>query len=251
MVTHCIILSSSYSEGTRIAIDYCLKSVDDKNVLINRLDEITNSCGKDVSISTHYIQAENETWKSVCKKDPFFQDVKLISTTDEFIKLIQKDRELLGLDIAKYILSKIQCTHLKLEKLVYLCYADYLCSTGKKLFIDEIYAFNLGPVVKSVYSEYKGYAETLQLEIEKKDIYKKAILKLQMPTRSRLLFAKDGIEKEKSIDNTLIKYGKYSASDLVSLTHRANTPWTKTYDGSLYKEILDSIILKYHKYEEI
>lgn len=251
MVTHCIILSSSYSEGTRIAIDYCLKGQDQESVLIGRLDEITSKCGEDVSISTHYIQTENETWKSVCKQDAFFQDVKLISTTDEFIELIQKDRQLQGLDVAKYILSKIKCTHLKLEKLVYLCYAEYLCDKKKKLFTDNIYAFNLGPVVESVYSKYKGYEKTLPLEIAKKDIYNKAISKLQMPTRSRLLFAKDGIEKEKCIDNTLEKYGKYSASELVNLTHRDNTPWTQTYDGTAYKEILDSTIVQYHKYEII
>ena len=40
------------------------------------------------------IQAEDETWKSVCKADHFFKNVKVIESLDEFIELIQKDRVL-------------------------------------------------------------------------------------------------------------------------------------------------------------
>ena len=40
------------------------------------LDKIIERCGKDVSISTHMIQAEDETWKSVCEADHFFKDVQ-------------------------------------------------------------------------------------------------------------------------------------------------------------------------------
>ena len=58
-------------------------------------------CGKDVSISTHMIQAEDTTWVSVCKADHFFKDVEVIDNLDKFIKLIKKDRKLEGIDIAK------------------------------------------------------------------------------------------------------------------------------------------------------
>ena len=40
---------------------------------------------------------------------------------------------------------------IKIEKLVYLCFVDYLCDTGKKLFTDSIYAFKYGPVVDVEY----------------------------------------------------------------------------------------------------
>ena len=79
MVTHFIFMSSSYSLGTRIALD-CI--VTDKNVqeeLKQHLDKIIKKCGKDVSISTHMIQADDESWKSVCEADHFFKDVKVIS----------------------------------------------------------------------------------------------------------------------------------------------------------------------------
>lgn len=249
MVTHCIIMSSSYSEGKRIAIDYCLKPSDTKEILEKRIDTITSRCGSDVSISSHYIQTESENWRSVIKKDAFFANVKLIKSIEEFIELIQTDRKLKGIDVAKYILSQVKCTHLKLEKLVYLCYADYLCKSGKKLFQDEIYAFNLGPVIESVYKRYKGYARTLTSEIKKRDINSGKVD--EMPPKSRVLFAEDGIEKINSINETIERYGKYSASDLVDITHKSNTPWDKTYDGTKYMPISDETILQYHKYETV
>ena len=121
---------------------------------------------------------------------------------EEFIKLIQKDRQLQGIDIAKYILSKIKCTQLKLQKLVYLCFADYLCDTGKKLFTDKIYAFKYGPVVDTVYKKYREYGYK-SIDDETGDIDSKNIS--EMPSKSRILFAEDGTEKISSIEKTLQK----------------------------------------------
>ena len=202
MVTHFIFLSSSYSLGTRIAMDYIVTDDSVQEKLKKDLDKILKECGKDVSISTHMIQTDDTTWKSVCVADHFFKDVKVIDSIDKFIKLIKKDRKLEGLDVAKYILSKIACTQLKLQKLVYLCFADYLCDTGKELFTDKIYAFKYGPVVDTVYKRYKEYGYK-PIDEEKKDIDSKNIS--EMPAKSRILFAEYGTEKLISIEKTLKK----------------------------------------------
>ncbi|MFR8234028.1 MAG: Panacea domain-containing protein [Clostridia bacterium] len=250
MVTHFIFMSSSYSMGTRIALDYI---VTDKNVqeeLKQHLDKIIKKCGKDVSISTHMIQSDDESWKSVCEADHFFKDVKVISSIDKFIQLILKDRNLEGIDVAKYILSKIKCTQLKLQKLVYLCFADYLCDTGKQLFTDKIYAFKYGPVVDTVYKRYKEYGYK-PIEQETEDIDNKNIF--EMPAKSRIIFAEDGTGKILSIDKTLRKYGSLSASQLVDLTHKEKTPWFKTFKGTeeVYSSIDPDIIKQYHIHEKI
>ena len=248
MVTHFIFMSSSYSLGTRIALDYIIKDEDIQEQIEKHFHTIIKECGRDVSISTHMIQAENETWESVYKADHFFKDVKIIENLQEFIKLIQKDRKIEGVDVAKYILSKIKCTQLKLQKLVYFCFADYLCDTGKKLFIDEIFAFKYGPVVDTVYRNYKGYGyESIEKETE--DIDSKNIS--EMSAKSRILFAIDGTEKIISIDKTLQKYGGMTASELVNITHKENSPWSKTDKGSemSFLPIKLETIKKYHKYE--
>lgn len=250
MVTHFIFMSSSYSLGTRIALDFIVEEASIQKELKNDLDKIIDKCGRDVSISTHMIQADDETWESVCKADHFFKDVKVIEDLEKFIKLILKDRKLQGIDVAKYILSKITCTQLKLQKLVYLCFADYLCDTGKLLFTDKIYAFKYGPVVDTVYKKYKEYGyEAIEEEtgdIDSKDIF-------EMPAKSRILFAEDGTGKIISIEQTLRKYGDLTASELVSLTHKQNSPWNKAYkdEDSTFSQIKLDTIKEYHKYELI
>ena len=250
MVTHFIFLSSSYSLGTRIAMDYIVTDDSVQEKLKKDLEKILKECGKDVSISTHMIQADDTTWKSVCVADHFFKDVKIINSLDKFIKLIKKDRKLEGLDVAKYILSKITCTQLKLQKLVYLCFADYLCDTGKELFTDKIYAFKYGPVVDTVYKRYKEYGYK-PIDEEKKDIDSKNIS--EMPAKSRILFAECGTEKLISIEKTLKKYGSLSAADLVDLTHKDNAPWSKSFKGlgKLYSAMKLDTIKEYHQYEEL
>ena len=249
MITHFIFMSSSYSLGKRIALHFIVNDEHMQDELKIVLDKIITECGKDVSISTHMIQAEDTTWESVCMADHFFKGVEVIDSLDKFIKLIKKDRKLEGIDVAKYILSKIKCTQLKLQKLVYFCYADYLCETDKELFTDVIYAFKYGPVVDTVYQRYKKYGYKPITE-EKGDI---DVTVSELPAKSRILFAEDGTEKILSIDSTLKKYGQLTAAQLVDLTHRENTPWTITYKGMriLYSKIKPEIIKKYHKQEII
>lgn len=244
MVTHCIITSSSYTRGTRIAIDYCSDEPRIKEYLQNRINEITEKCGDDVSISSHYIQTESKDWKSVCKKDKFFEDVELVKSIEKFINIINKDRELKGIDVAKYILSKIDCTHLKLEKMTYLCYAEYLFAKDKKMFMDNIYAFMYGPVVETVYDSYKHYKDKEEKNIDRKKIS-------EMPSKSRILFARDGMDKFNCIEKTIEKYGKYSAAELVNITHKKNSPWDIAYDGTDHRIIKDDIIKKHHCVEAI
>lgn len=249
MITHFIFMSSSYTLGKRIALDFIVEDEKIQEKLKEHLDKITKECGKDVSISTHMIQAADTTWESVCQADHFFKGVEVISNLEKFIKLIKQDRKLKGIDIAKYILSKTQCTQLKLQKLVYLCFADYLCDTGKELFTDPIYAFRYGPVVDTVYKKYKKYGYK-PIEEEKEPIDTTVS---EMPAKSRILFAEDGTEKIISIEGTLKKYGQLTARQLVDLTHRANTPWTMTQKSTwiFYSEIKSNIIKEYHKFEMV
>lgn len=241
MMKHFIVLSSSYSEGTRIAIDFLIEGGDTKNEINLFVKRVFDECGDDVSLSTHLLETPSTSWKSVTLADSFFDDVKLIESEDEFISLIQKDRKLNSLSVAKYILSKIKCAHLQLEKLLYLCFADYLCTTGKLLFDDKIYAFRYGPIVKSVYDTYKEYGgKTISIDD-----------KYEMPFRSMISFAKFGREKLISIDKTLRKYGEFSASELVDITHRKGSPWEREYDGTHFKEISIENIEKYHSVEAI
>lgn len=244
MARHFVIMSSSYSKGTRIAIDYAKEEELNVNFIEKQIDKIKTACGGTVPISIHSVQAETQEWSSLVKADHFFQDVEVVDI-DEFITLVNADRTLKGIDVAKYILSKIDCTHLKLQKLVYLCYAEYLTKNKERLFEDKIYAFRYGPVIQTVYNKYKTFGDETVQDI---DLIVDEIL--DMPARSRILFANLGTKKLECIDEIIKKYGDYKASELVELTHKEQTPWSKTFNNENFQEIKDDTILKYHNFEK-
>lgn len=249
MVKHYVIMSSSYTEGTRIALDI----TDERELSIEKISktiqDIKRCCGNDVPLSTHFIETSSTSWESVGGYDPFFKGVKCIRSVSDFSEKIKKSRILTGLDVANYILSKIKCTHLSLEKLVYFAYADYLCEYAERLFDGRIYAFKHGPVVDSVYEAYKqsGSKYVKQLEIDDDSDIQTGVKEL--PARSRILFAKDGAKKLCSIDQTIQKYGKYTAGELVNITHTHGAPWSHVDSTKPYQEIPDELIIKYHHME--
>lgn len=249
MVKHYIIMSSSYTDGTRVALDITEGSLLNSKAIAKIIQDIKQSCGKDVPLSTHLIETESDSWASVAEYDPFFEDVECTKSVAEFSEKIAKGRVLTGLDVATYILSKIKCTHLSLEKLVYFAYADYLCEHFERLFEDQIYAFTHGPVVDSVYETYKRsgsqYVKPLEFGVDS-DVQTGV---KELPARSRILFAKDGTEKLLSIDKTIEKYGKYAAGALVDFTHRTGSPWSHVDSSKAYQVISDELIIAHHHVE--
>ena len=251
MVKHYIIMSSSYTDGTRVALDITDDSLLNGSAIAEIVRDIKQRCDKDVPLSTHMIETESDSWTSVREYDPFFEEVVCTKSIDEFSNKIKKGRVLSGLDVATYILTKIKCTHLSLEKIVYFAYADYLCGYSDRLFEDKIYAFAHGPVVESVYETYKRsgyqYIEPMRQEC---DSSLRTKVK-EMPAKSRILFAQNGSEKLRSIDQTIKIYGNYTAKELVELTHRKGSPWSKVDSTKSYQIISDELIKSYHYIERV
>ena len=98
---HSIIMSSSYSSGCRIAMDF-YPGEQKVNEFKGAIRKIKETCGADVSISLHTLEVSGTAWQDVGKADMFFADVKLIPALEEFISLIQKDRKLSGWDAVSY-----------------------------------------------------------------------------------------------------------------------------------------------------
>lgn len=241
MYKHFIILGSSYNTGKRIALDYKMDNEGCRRAL-NFLDSIKN---KNYNLSTHTIATPIDSFDEIRKIDSFFENVQLVESEKEFLKYLDLDKEITPIELAKYILTKIHsCGHTKLEKLVYFCYADYLCKYNKKLFQDEFYAYKYGPVSSRLYAVLKrSDSVTLPNRLSRT---------FNRPFESRILNSEDGVLKLHSIETTLDKYMKLTKSQLVELTHRPNTPWDKNGRGNYANAVIsDDDILKYHKYEEI
>ena len=249
MYKHYIIMSSAFSIGKRIALDYLFKDSKDINKIKKELDYINNNTKNDLHLSSHFITVDDKGWDAVVKYDRFFKNVEVIKTKEEFIKLINEDKSLSGLDVARYILSIIPCDHLKLEKLTYMAYADYYCKYNTGLFSDRIYAYKYGPVITSVYKRFKKKKTTLYAEDDTEINDKK---ELHMAIKSRLMSSKNGLDKVFSIEETLNKYGNLTGKELVKITHKKNTPWSIVgFDDTKPKQITQKEIKEFHKYEVI
>lgn len=242
-------MSSSYTDGTRVALDITDSEMLNNDAISEIIKSIKETCGEDVPLSTHLVETTSYLWESVTKYDPFFESVVCVENLPSFIEKVKESRKLTGLDVAIYILSKIKCTHLSLEKLVYFAYADYLCEYSKRLFDDTVFAFKHGPVVDSVFKKYRKSGSQYVSSCECDNDGDVLTDVPEMSARSRILFAEDGAEKIASVDKTLEKYGKYTASYLVNLTHKSGSPWDHVDSSKPYQTISDDLIKEFHVFE--
>lgn len=103
-------------------------------------------------------------------------------------------------------------SNLKLQKLVYYSQAWYLAITGKPLFDDPIEAWVHGPVVRSLYFDYRAYGFgpiTLDVEIE------------------NIRLSGDITEH---LEDVWDVYGRYDGRYLEQLTH-SEPPWQIAREG--------------------
>jgi uncharacterized phage-associated protein len=101
----------------------------------------------------------------------------------------------------------------KLQKLLYYSQGLHLAIFNEKLFDDEIEAWTHGPVVPSVYHEYKEYGNNIIPRPESIDFkkYKKKEIHL-------------------FLDEVYAVYGQFSAWKLRNMTHN-EPPWKDTRVG--------------------
>lgn len=147
--------------------------------------------------------------------------VKAIDVANFFIEMMQYDEDKL--------------TNLKLNKMLYYAQGHSLKRLGRRLFDEEIQAWDYGPVVASVYQAFKQYGT-------------------------------DGIEQvcgEFSADHftegeqrLLLDvgrvYGQYTGTALVRKTHVKGSPWDQVYDPNVKNIIIpiDSIERYFNENEE-
>lgn len=117
---------------------------------------------------------------------------------------------------------------LKLQKLLYFAQAASLALTGKKLFEEEIQAWKFGPVIASVYHAYKDAGNTPLI---------KSTGEFESITDE---------EAQKMIRGVWELFDKYSASELVEITHN-HTPWKESYKEGLNQTIDVNILRDYYK----
>lgn len=151
------------------------------------------------------------------------------------------------LDVCRYVINysnknNYEISNLKLQKVLYFIQAYFLIEKNKLCFNEKIEAWDFGPVIPKAFYEYKQYGSgnipTIKsyIILDKNNIWD-----------SKKIEFDDGIitNEDKILINKVInKFKNYSATDLVSLTHK-QSPWIDTYIPYQNKEITINTIKEY------
>ncbi|MGU3401571.1 Panacea domain-containing protein [Brucellaceae bacterium D45D] len=133
--------------------------------------------------------------------------------------------------VANYFITRaanesVPLTPLKLVKLVYIAYGWVLALTNEKLFNEPIEAWKHGPVIPSVYHEFKDFGSApigrnaLNIDYDSWEIDEPEI-------------PSDDKQVHFILDRVWTVYKGLSGSTLRNKTHEADTPWTKVFEDGV------------------
>lgn len=134
------------------------------------------------------------------------------------------------LDICRYVINYsnkkgYSISNLKLQKVLYFIQAYFLITPpGEACFHEHIEAWDFGPVVSVAYHEYKQYGSGNIPPV-------KSFFQVTGPYWGKQVSYNDSMinQKDKEKINQIIEItAKYSATDLVNITHN-QAPWKKAY----------------------
>ena len=119
--------------------------------------------------------------------------------------------------------ESIAITPMKLQKLTYFLYKDYLKTTGKKLFSEQFEKWRFGPVLPSLYYEFNSFGAHPITRFAKDAKGQVEVINLNAKNNA-----------SNSIKKIWSEYKNYSAIQLSQLTHRPGTAWDKA--GSILSD---------------
>lgn len=114
----------------------------------------------------------------------------------------------------------VQVTPMKLQKLIYFVYKDFLQTTGHKLFNEEFETWKYGPVLSSVYYEFSSFGANPITKFARDANENVGIIDL-----------KSDSDVTTSILKTWEMYNKYSGIELSKLTHIKDSAWSKAKEN--------------------
>jgi uncharacterized phage-associated protein len=126
-------------------------------------------------------------------------------------------------------------TNMKLQKLVYIAQGFSLGLLHKPIFDSDIQAFKWGPVVLALYEKVKHFGNQPIDKI------------IPLPEGMESI----NIDDKSCAESVLInfvwdKYKNFTAAQLSSITHQANTPWSIVWSENEYSIIPNDLIENYY-----
>ena len=153
-----------------------------------------------------------------------------------------------AVNIANFFIKKskeedVPITPLKLIKLVYMGYGWVAAVLGEELFEEPIEAWKHGPVISSIYHEFKHFGKQ---PIDEYGI----IYDWEADTITRPFVTADQKDIFFILTYVWDIYKRYNAWGLTKLTHKEDSPWSAFYEKGKRREIPFENIRK-HFHEKI
>ena len=145
--------------------------------------------------------------------------------------------------IANFFLNRKKHTidNLKLNKIIYISLGYSLAILDRDLFEENVEAWQYGPVIPSIYHEFKRYG--MNRIDAYSEIYDYSLAQRIIPTVNNN--EKDLIELLKAILNY---YGRLSSYALIQRTHQTDSPWSKFYQKDKPGIVIEKEVIKeYYK----
>jgi uncharacterized phage-associated protein len=143
--------------------------------------------------------------------------------------------------------DKVPLDPMKLQKLIYFAHGWCLALTGKPLIDEHIEAWDYGPVVPSVYHEFKDFGRRPidRPMTDLASVISEGLLKDYTLHEPKII---DDPDIEKLLERVWEVYGKLSGVTLANMTHAPDGAWHKAYtelaQGRRGVDIPDAFIVR-------
>lgn len=148
------------------------------------------------------------------------------------------------LNLAKLKNEKLDL--MKLQKLIYFAHGWHLAIKNNPLLDELIQAWQYGPVVSSIYHEFKEFGNNPITRSATNLIVIESVIPPQFCLDTPQIDIDDDFSK-KLLDKIWEQYGKLTAIQLSNMTHQPGTPWEETWKPGIPKgtAIDDKLIKEY------
>ncbi len=151
--------------------------------------------------------------------------------------------------VANYFLDRadkedVPISQMKLLKLVYIAYGWYLALTDDRLFDEGVEAWEHGPVIPSLYHEFKHFGKhPITAKATQTDWFSEEVFEPRIPL--------DNSELHFVLSKVWAAYKIFDAWSLRNKTHEDGSPWKEVFDPNSRGVLLNDSSIKEHYKERI
>lgn len=114
--------------------------------------------------------------------------------------------------------ERVTITPMKLQKLIYFIYREYLQQTGRPLISEKFECWQYGPVLSGLYTEFRSFGAQPITKFAKNANGGASFLNLDMD-----------YDIKQSFETIWEKYKYRTGIELSEITHRPNSAWYKAF----------------------